>query len=1153
MRTYSQTHDSDDGIEKYPRRSPGTRILCHGLGAVSLCLVMLVSGPARAQVNVLTAHNDIARTGQNLNETNLTPANVNSTQFGKLFSQNVNGIPLAQPLYVSQVTIPGKGVHNVVYVATSADAVYAFDGNDNGGINAFPLWQVSLLTNTAPAGTYALQYGITGTPVINLATNTMYLVSSENQGSNAIYRLHALDITTGAEKFGGPVLIQASVPGTGSASAGGVLTFDAAVQRQRPGLLYLNGVVYIAFGSVNDNGPWHGWLFSFNATTLGKIDVLCTTPNGSGAGIWMGGAGLAAESNPTKPYGRMFLSTGNGSYSASSPYTKTMSYGMSVLDLDLTGGVFTVEDEFTPYNWSLRNAQDADLGAGGPVLLPSQTTTSGTTFSPLVQIGKTGAIYILNRDKLGGFNTSGDQVEQEVQTPITSSQGWGAGIWGSPTYWNGNIYDGGTDPSSKNSLYAYSFVNGVLSVTPSSQTAVQFSYPGASPSISASGTKNGILWVLNHDALELGSGLLLAYDATNLSNLLYSSSFNPSRDYPGSSIEFAVPTVANGRVYASAQGHLAVYGLLGSTATVAPPVISPPGSTFTGSQVVTITDATNGAQIYYTTDGSTPTTGSKHYLGAFSITANTTVKAIASATGYLQGAPVSAVFSSTANAANPVFSLTPGDYTGPQKLTLTDASSNAKIYYTVDGTTPTTASTLYTGTFIVPVGETVQAIATAPGLLPSSVVSATYDIDPVYTIDFRDGFSESQLLGQMRFNGSTDLDDFRLQLTNGQTNEAGSAFYTTPVSIYAFTTDFTFQLSNPVGDGITFTIQNNWPTALGANARDLGYGGIPNSVAIEFNIYNNSTGLAIGGSNPALTTISLANTGINLASGDYMNVHMTYDSQILNMTITDAVTLASWSHAFKISIPFHLGGSSTGYVGFTGGTGGATASQKVTYWTFLAGPPPVPNFLSSFDSSNLQLQGGAAISGTNLQLTNGGKNETTSAYYKVPVDIESFTSTFNFQITPGSSSPLADGFTFVIQNAGLTAQGSGSGGLGYAGIPSSVAVKFDLFNNAGEGNDSTGVYVNGAMPTSAQSTNLSSLVPLGSGDLIQAVITYDGTTLHWYLYDLTNILGQHRASGSMPINIPHDVGSNIAYIGFTAASGDGTAIQNVLNWTFTNP
>jgi hypothetical protein len=1144
---------SGDRMTKPVQGLPRTCFLGWLYKGTWFCLLTLLSDWTGAQINMVTAHNDIARTGQNLSETILTPANVNPNEFGQIFSQNLHGQILTQPLYVSHVSIPGLGVHNVVYVATTADIVYAFDGDNNGGINSVPLWQTTL--DRFPAGSipaiHNLQ-GVEGTPVISPSTNTLYVVSSETQNSIPLFRMHALDITTGAEKFGGPVPIQASIPGTGSGSSGGVLAFNPQFQMHRSGLLLLNGIVYVAFGSINDNGPWHGWIFSYSAANLRQINVFCTSPNGSGGGIWMSGAGLVAEvNNPAKPYGRMFVTTGNGSYAASPPYSNAMSYGMTILDLDLTGGVMTAEDEFTPYDEAALDAQDGDLGSGGPVLLPAQTLASGNILNPLIEAGKSGMIYILDRNNLGGFHATGDKLVQEVQTPLAGVKNWGNGVWGAEAYWNSRIYYGGLNSDGAyGSLTAFSFVNGVLSTTPISQTTAQFSYPGSTPVISANGAANGIVWVVTHGADIIGPAELLAYNATNLANVLYSSNANFARDNPGPYVKFTVPTIANGKVYVGAQDQLSVYGLLGSTPTVAPPVISPAGSTFTGSQMVTITDATTGAKIYYTTDGTAPTVGSTPYSGPFAITSNATITAIASATGYLQGAPASAVFSSTANAANPVFSLAPGVYSGPQKLTITDSSSGAKIYYTVDGSIPTTASRLYTGPLTVGVTETIRAMAIAPGLVPSSMVGAAYDIDPAYTINFSQGFAQSKALGLMQFNGSTSLDDFRLQLTDGGANEAGSAFYTTAVPIWAFTTDFTFQLSNPVGDGITFAIQDSGPTALGANARNLGYGGISNGIAIEFNIYNNSIGLGINGSNPVLSpNISLANTGINLASGDYMNVHITYDNKNLNLTITDAVTLASVSHAFVINIPLHLGGSSIAYVGFTGGTGGATASQKIISWTYLPYFPPVPSFPAGFDPSNLVLNGGAALSGTSLKLTDGAYNETRSAYYSVPVDITSFTSAFDFVATKSSQTPSA-GMTFVIQNAGPTALGSGGGGLGYAGIPNSVAIKFDYWNDAGEGNDSTGVYVNGTMPT-VPSINIDSLVQLHIGDLINVQVTYDGTTLTWVIHDIDAT--SDIARESVAINIPNTIGSNIAYIGFTGADGTEVASQSILDWTFSAP
>ncbi|AXC12918.1 hypothetical protein ACPOL_3635 [Acidisarcina polymorpha] len=1099
----------------------------------------------------MTAHNDIARTGQNLNETILTPANVNSNQFGKLFTHPISGQPFAQPLYVPQVAIPGKGVHNVVYVVTSADYVYAFDADNNGGANAAPLWSTFVLTNTAPAGTYTQEFGIQGTPVIDPATKTMYLVSSEEPD---VFRLHALDITTGKEKFGGPEPIVGRVDGTGSGSANGLLTFDPGYHRQRAGLLLLNGVLYVPFGSVNDNGPWHGWIFSYNAATLALIDTFCTSPNGTAAGIWMGGAALAAEvDDPAKPYGRMFFSTGNGAYAGSVPYSNGMSFGMSVLDLDLTGGMMTVKDSFTPHNWAALSAQDADLGAGGTVLLPAEKQASGTTLNSLVAIGKSGKIYILNRNNLGGYSPTSDNVVQALQTPQSGEQNWGAGVWGASAYYNQHIYFGGINPGVTNGLAAYSYVNGVLSSAPTSQTTEQFAYPGPTPSISANGASNGIVWALKNDANGSGPAVLLAFNANNVTDLLYSSNTNLERDNPGLALKFAVPTIANGKVYVAEWGSFSTFGLLGTIPTVATPVITPPGDTFNGSQRVSITSATPGAQIYYTTDGTTPTINSHIYTGPLTVTETETITAIANATGYLQGQPATATFYSAANAANPVFSLAGGTYSGSQSVAITDRSKNAVIHYTVDGSTPTTASAVYTTPIHVPVTETVQALATAPGLQPSSIVTAFYDIDPPYLFNFNQGFAQAQALGQMQFNGSTDLDDFRLQLTNGGFSEAGSAFYTKPVNIQSFTTDFTFQQSNPNGDGFTFTIQNNSAAALGGDGGSLGYAGIGKSVAIKFDLFSNSgegpnsTGLYINGAQPTAPAVSLVNTPINLHSADYTTAHITYDGTNLTITLTDTITLGTWSHSFAVNIPAIVGGN-TAYVGFTGGSGGLSSSQKVTSWTYFTGQPPYPNYPTGFHPTNMVINGTGGLSGTSLQLTNGGLKETTSAFYAIPVGVESFTSNFQFLLTKAT----ADGFAFVIQNAGPHAIGTGGGGLGYASIPNSVAIKWDFFNNAGEGNDSTGVYVNGAMPT----LPCINLAPTGflvnDGDLIGAQIDYDGTTLEWTIFNLTQST-RGQITERVAIDIPHTIGSNTAYVGFTGASGGETAIQNILNWTVTNP
>jgi hypothetical protein len=1200
----------DDVVPARRRRVGFQAVLAHI--CIGACLVAFVAAAGivtQAQVSILTAHNDIARTGQNLNETILTPANVSSNAglFGKLFSRSVNGFVFAQPLYVPHVTIAGnKGTHNVVYVATANDYVYAFDADSNGGIDSAPLWQVSLFANSSPSGTYTSTYGVSGTPVIDASTSatgptaqTLFLVSSEAQGATQIYRLHALDITSGAEKFGGPFPIQATVAGSGSGSTSGSLAFDPLYQRQRAGLLLLNGIVYVPFGSVNDDGPWHGWVFSYgvgtnsstNAPTLRQLNIFCTTANGSGAGIWMGGAGLAAEvNNPAKPFGRMFVATGNGSYGISAPATgkppysnPENEYGMSVLDLDLTNGVMTVEDEFTPYNESALNGQDGDLGSGGPVLLPTQTLASGKSLDPLVEVGKSGMIYILDRDDnndgsnsaanpytpagLGGFNAKTDQVVQEVQTPIAGQQNWGAGVWGSSAYWNGKLYFGGTSPALSNGLAAYSFVNGALSTTPTSKSNEQFIYPAPTPSISANGKANGIVWVLdNHAYFGGGSAALLAYDATNLANLIYSSNANLARDNPGQAVEYAVPTIANGKVYTGQANLLNVYGLLASTPSAPAPIISsnPATASFSGSLTVSINDSVANATIYYTTDGSLPTVASTVYAGPFSISSSETITAIASVTGDMLSAPASVTFTSTSNAANPVFSLAGGTYSGTQTLTITDATAAATICYTVYGSTPTTASTCYTPAshnnvplaITIPVTETVEAIATGPGLKSSAVISAAYTITPVYAINFSEGFTQAVSSGLMQFNGSTDLDDFRLQLTNGGSLEAGSAFYTQPVNIQAFTTDFTFQLSNPQADGFTFTIQSGSPSALGGVGGSLGYAGIPKSVAIKFDIYNNagegadSTGLFTNGTAPTVPAIDLTSTPINLHSGDYYNAHLTYDGLNLTMTLTDPISLQSWSHVWPINIPGTVGGNSA-YVGFTGGTGGLTSSQKITSWTLAEGPPAVPSYPLGFDNVMMYYTG-ASLNGTAVELTNGGKNEANSVYYYFPLDIETFTTDFDFQISPGlAGTALGDGFTFTIQNDAQGIVGGGGGGLGYHAITNSLAIKFDLYNNAGEGADSTGLYLNGAMPTLPAMNLANSLVVLSTGDLMHAHITYDGANLTWQISDKSSPEPE-IFSDTVAINIPQTIGSNTAYVGFTAASGGATAVQRVLDWTYSD-
>ena len=340
---------------------------------LSLFAVMLALGsPASHAQGVLTWHNDNSRTGQNLKESILTLTNVNSTQFGKKFTRAVDGRIYAQPLYVPNVNIPGKGTHNVVYVATENDSVYAFDA---GGTPTTPLWHRAFtnptkgITSVPCADTpsclvMGLIVGITGTPVIDSTSKTLYVVAFTKENGSYFQRLHALDITTGAEKFGGPVVIQASVRGTGAGSMGGTITFDPLIQNQRSALLLANGVVYIGWASFGDLGNYHGWVLGYNASTLEQVAVFNDTPNGSQGGIWQSGGGLSAAPGGSA----VFLQTGNGTFDANQ--TGAVDYGDSFLRLSTTSGL-SVVDYFTPDNQSTLDDMDVDLGSGAGLIPPN--------------------------------------------------------------------------------------------------------------------------------------------------------------------------------------------------------------------------------------------------------------------------------------------------------------------------------------------------------------------------------------------------------------------------------------------------------------------------------------------------------------------------------------------------------------------------------------------------------------------------------------------------------------------------------------------------------------------------------------------------------------------------------------------------------------
>jgi hypothetical protein len=502
--------------------------------------------------NVTTYHNDNARTGQNLSETILTPSNVNSSSFGKLFVITVDGKVDAQPLYLTQVSIPNQGMHNVLYVATEHGSVYGLDA-DSGKA----LWQVSMLaageTTSDDHGCTQItpEIGVTSTPVIDPKAGphgTIYVVAMSKDGSGSYHqRLHALDVTTGAEEFSGPQNIQASFPGNGDNSSGGKVVFDPGQYAERAGLLLQNGVVYTAWTSHCDIRPYTGWIMGFDQSTLAQVSVLNVTPNGNEGSVWMSGSGLAADTS-----GNIFLLDANGTFDTAldaNGFPSQGDYGNAFLKISSANRQLAVADYFEMSNQGAENGSDEDLGSGGALVLPDLQDSSNQTRHLAVGAGKDANIYVVDRDAMGKFNPNTNNIYQEISGALSS------GVFSMPAYFNNTVYYGAVGDRVK----AFAITKAQLASTPASQTANAFAYPGATPSISANGTSTAILWV----AENTGNAVLHAYEATNLAHELYNSNqASGARDQFGAGNKFITPMITNGKVYVGTTNGVGVFGLL---------------------------------------------------------------------------------------------------------------------------------------------------------------------------------------------------------------------------------------------------------------------------------------------------------------------------------------------------------------------------------------------------------------------------------------------------------------------------------------------------------------------------------------------------------------------------------------------------------------
>jgi hypothetical protein len=523
--------------------------ITNSVSTITSTAATLTVTAATSTTDVLTYHNDNSRSGQNLTETILTPATVNSTQFGLLRVLAADGLVDGQPLIASGLSVNGA-LHNVVYVVTENDSVYSYDADTGAALG-----HVSVLgsgetpSDNRGCGQVTPQIGITSTPVIDRSSGahgTIYVVAMSKDASGGYHqRLHALDLVTLAELPNSPVVIQATYPGTGNNSVG-TTSFDPKQYKERAGLLLVNGTLYTAWASHCDDGPYNGWIIGYDQSTLAQTQVLNVTPNGSDGALWSSGGGMAADST-----GNIYALVANGTFDTTldaSGFPLQGDYGNAFIKLSSTSPL-QVTDYFDMDNTVAESNGDVDLGSGGPMLLPDQTDSTGVVRQLAVGAGKDGHLYVINRANMGKFSMSNNAIWEDMPGALPG------GVWATPAYFQGTVYYGDVGST----LKAFGIQHALLGTTPTSQTSMSFGYPGTAPAVSANGSSNGIVWAVENAT----PAVLHAFTAANLATELYNSNQAASgRDQFGAGNKYMTPTIANGKVYVGTPSGVAVFGLL---------------------------------------------------------------------------------------------------------------------------------------------------------------------------------------------------------------------------------------------------------------------------------------------------------------------------------------------------------------------------------------------------------------------------------------------------------------------------------------------------------------------------------------------------------------------------------------------------------------